>query len=150
MYFIPQLTLDRRKPAHSDLLAAIPAPGSNPPATLEEKIALVTPFIHVSSPATQATSQTLTCYSQVGYDPAYVKDAMVGFADGLEVLADADVRIRSTHQHCDNAFWSLCTRGGHRRSSVRLSLPPGAISQADLCSARAEQQVGVVRAIGGL
>lgn len=43
------------KPAHSDLLQAIPSP-SSAPQTIEEKIKLVTPFIHV------------------GYDAAFLAD----------------------------------------------------------------------------
>ncbi|KAG0655713.1 hypothetical protein C6P46_000747 [Rhodotorula mucilaginosa] len=43
------------KPAHSDLLQAIPQPGPGP-LTYEDKVKLVTPFIHV------------------GYDPAFIRD----------------------------------------------------------------------------
>lgn len=65
------------KPAHSDLLQAIP---KGNPQTMEEKIALVRPFVHVSGQVTwqtQGTELILVLPAQVGYDPKFVQDPRV-------------------------------------------------------------------------
>ena len=52
------LSMGNSKAAHSDLLGAIPD-GSKPINSLQDKIDLVTPFVHI------------------GYDPSYVADPRV-------------------------------------------------------------------------
>ncbi|ORY43589.1 Alpha/Beta hydrolase protein [Leucosporidium creatinivorum] len=80
------------KPAHSDLLQAIPSP-SSAPQTIEEKIKLVTPFIHVGyDPAFLAEGKNKPTLERRIFESVHTRRPARTVAQQVSVIAGYDVR----------------------------------------------------------